>query len=427
MPLNSLRSCIPRYASRHASRAAVTMLLVTVLSLVGCTDTADQRAIQPGQVATGFVPTPFGHTTPYANASPELGASPSGASPTTTGNPDARRLATLPLSTRVYFTDGGDLWQIPITSGEAAPVLTGHSILAYAASPDGEQVAVIYMGGDPEQEHLADFKADGTSVIDVALKETGSDGAQAGGIQSIAWAPTGDRVAVARQDGSIATVTNDGTITQIVGSNPVRFPGELSISPDGQTLLYLDPALPNRDTSLFTISMDGGTPNKLVDGNEPSDPVSAATWLPDGSGIAYIQPSASSPKGTGDVFTVDGSTGTSGLAVPSSQFAPVAGVGAMAFSRDGHWVAVTVYVPSEGGTSFGGLWLVNRETSATRRIIVDDDQAVTDLWWGNGTLIYRTEKAMSGKQPQRYGGLGAYALYSVSPVDVQPTLRHRTK
>ncbi len=429
MPLSSHLSNLRQWTLRHVSRAGLcSLVLIGSIALSACTDTADQRAIQPGQVATGFAPTAFGQLTPPSYASSGLAASPRSASPTGGATPNAESITNQPVSNRVYFTDGGDLWQIPVSGGDAAPVLTGHSILAYAPSPDGEQIAVIYTTGDPEQEHLADFRADGTSVIDVALKQPdGGNSSQTGDIQSIAWSPTGDRVAVARQDGSIATVTNDGTITQIVAPDPDRFPGELSISPDGQTLLYLDPALPDHDTSLFTISMSGGSPKQLVVGDGSADSVLEASWLPDGSGIAYIQPAASSPAGTGDVFTVDVRTGASDLAVPSSQFAPVAGVGAMAFSRDGRWAAVTVYVPGENGSGFGGLWLLNRETNATRQVPIDDDLTVTDLWWASGTLLYRTVKATSGKQPQRYGGLRPYALYTVNPTTGESRLRRQTK
>ena len=429
MPLSSLFSNIRQWTPRLVTRAGLcSLFLIGSIALSACTDTADQRAIQPGQVATGFAPTPFGQFTPSSYAASGLAASPGSASPTNGATPNAGSVANLPVSNRIFFTDGGDLWQIPVSGGDAAPVLTGHSILAYAPSPDGEQIAVIYTTGDPEQEHLADFRADGTSVIDVALKQPdGGTGSPPGDIQSIAWSPTGDRVAVARQDGSIATVTNDGTITQIVAPDPDRFPGELSISPDGQTLLYLDPALPDHDTSLFTISMSGGSPKELIAGDGPADSILEASWLPDGSGIAYVKPAASSPAGTGDVFTVDVRTGASDLAVPSSQFAPVAGVGTMAFSRDGHWAAVTVYVPGGSGSSFGGLWLLNRKTNATRQVVIDDDMTVTDLWWANGTLLFRTVKATSGKQPQRYGGLGPYELYSVNPATGESTLRRQTK
>ncbi len=420
MPLDSGRRRNTLRRARHAlSLGSVALLLTATFALGACTDPTDQRAIQPGQVAAGLAPAQSPDSTRTQATSASSVTSSLFATPTNVSGVPS------PFTRLVYFTHGGDIWQIPVDGGDPSPVLTGHRILAFAPSPDGQQVAVIYVSSDSGQEHLADFQADGTSIVDVPLSVPTDDKHSSGGdIHSIAWSPTGDQVAVARQDGSISVVTQSGTVTQIVAPDSKHFPGALSISPNGQNLLYLDPALPGRPTSLFTVPLRGGTSRRLVDGTGPSHPVLAATWLPNSGRIAYIQAVASSPAGTGDVFTVDSGTAKSDLTVPSAQFAPVAGIGDFAFSGDGHWIAFTLYVPNDTGSRFQGLWLMNLESNATRQVSVEAGQAVSDLWWGQRTLLYRTIEVDHVSSPEHYAGIGSFSLYSVKPDGQPPVLRH---
>lgn len=399
----------------------VGLFIAAMLMLGACTDPTDQRAVQPGEVATDIIPVQVASSSPATQASPV-----STSSPTPTTSTAVSSAGVQPAAKRIYFTQGGDLWQIPVDMGDPAPVLTGHSILAFAPSPDGEQVAIVYLSGNADQEHLANFKADGTSIIDIALSIPADDQSSRGGdIQSISWSPSGDRVAVARQDGSISVVTANGTVRQILNPNTQRFPGSLSVSPDGRTLLYLDPSLPGRATSLYTIPLGGGAARKLVDGNRPNHPVLAAKWLPTGNQIVYIQAVASSPPGTGDLFIVDSDTVIRELMVPSAQFAPVAGIGDMALSGDGRWVAFNLYVPGDSGSRFQGLWLMNLATRATQQVVIESGQAVTDLWWGQETLAYRTVRSTESSDPERYTGIEPFSLYTVKPDGSQPVVRHR--
>ncbi len=424
---SSFKRWLNSTVSRWPRAVGTVVILCSVLVLSACSEDFDQRAVQPGQVAISA-----SQTSIPAYAQPSSLASPSAigtaATPATAVNssPNGSTAANVPMAEWIYFTRGGDLWQIPAQSGNPAPVLAGHNILAYAPSPDGSQVAVIYLSTDKNEEHLADLKSDGSSVVDVALKIPSDDkGDRGGDIQSIAWSPNGNLVAVARQDGSISTVTKDGTISQIVPPDAKRFAGALSISPDGSTLLFLDPALPDRSTSLYSVSLNGGTVHKLVDGGSTGEPVMSATWLPN-SRIAYVQKAASSPTGTGDLFIIDTTTAKNRLVVAAAQFAPVAGVANAVFSRDGHWAAFTIYVPSNAGSQFYGLWLLDVQSGSMRQITVNAGDAVTDLWWGKETLIYRTIAAASAIQPQRYTGIEPFSLYSLSPSGGKPVLRQST-
>ena len=419
MPLDSGQTGNPLRRARHAViLGSIGLLLSAMFALGACTDPTDQRAIQPGQVAASLAPAQSPDSTTTQETVISSVTSSLSVTPTiVSGVPS-------PFTRLVYFTRGGDIWQIPVDGGDPTPVVTGHSILAFAPSPDGQQVAVIYVASDSDQEHLADYQADGTSIVDVPLSVPADDKRSSGGeIQSIAWSPTGDQFAIARQDGSISVITQSGTVTQIVAPDSRHFPGSLSISPNGQSLLYLDPDLPGRSTSLYTIPLRGGASRRLVDGTQPSHPVLAATWLPNNGRIAYLQAVASSPEGTGDVFTVDAGTVKSDLAVPSAQFAPVAGIGEFAFSGDGRWIAFTLYVPNDTGSRFQGLWLMNVETSATRQVSVEAGRAVSDLWWGQGTLLYRTIEAGNASSPERYSGIESFSLYSMKPDGERPVLR----
>ncbi len=295
MPLSFRRKLSSSRRTRHA--AAVWFLLIPLLSapvLGACTEESDQRAVQPGQAV--IMQSPTGDPSLAFVTPPAAGEGL--ASPTSPARliPTSAATTSQPAPSRAYFIHGGDLWQIPFGKGEAVPVIAGKSILAFAPSPDGEQVAVVYLAPDSGKENLADLKADGSQVIDIELALPPDDQSSHGGdILSIAWAPSGDQVAVARQDGSVSVVRTDGSITQIVDADPHRFPGALSFSSGGQALLFMDPDLPGRATSLYAVPTAGGATQKLIDGTATGHPVLQAHWLPGGTVIAYSQAVTTSP------------------------------------------------------------------------------------------------------------------------------------
>ncbi|HET7035534.1 MAG TPA: hypothetical protein VFI42_07630 [Thermomicrobiaceae bacterium] len=397
---------MPRGAPTVRNRAERSCLLALILALLlclpACVDDLDQNAIEPGQELT---PTP----TVAAVASPRP-------------LPHAAPVS-LPARRRIYFTQRGDLWQLPVDSA-AAPVVRDKRILAFAPSPDASQVAVVFQG-DTGAEEFAVVRDDSSVALHLPLvDQAGTPIAGAAGVNALAWSPRGDSIALARDDGSISIVGIDGTVRRLAPAHAGGHPGALAWSPDGQSLLYLDPALRAKAASLYAVPLSGGAPRALAESGGGERPVLAAAWL-DAASLVYAQSKPGDIPHGGDLFQVDLAGGRPALLVSSGQFAPVAGVMALAVSENSRWLAFTVFVPGDDQPRFQGLWLLDLSTNRLRQIPTASGAAVTDLWWAAGVLLYRAVDEASSTVAGVYTGTEAFALYQYDPATNAPVERYR--
>lgn len=390
--------------------AFLALLLVLALLAAGCEE-VDQAAVPVGR--------------PDDAASSQL--SPSG-SPEAT----AQSLSVVPpgvpvdgpQASRIYFTHGGDLWQIP-REGDPAPVVTDRDIIAFAPSPDGEQVAVVFAGEDDlgSGSTVAIVAADGS--VELELPESGPAESPAP-VRALAWSPSGLAVAVARQDGSLTLVDIDGTVQTLAPAQNGSLPDDLSWSPDGTLLAYRDPALPGQPSSLYVVSAATGERQTLVAGDEDAAVLDLA-WLPGRHALAYVLSSTGSIDGGGDVFVVPAAGGPSRLLVSAGQFAPVAGVVNLAAAPDGRTLAMSVYIPGEDHALFHGLWLLDLATMDLSEVPTARGEAVTDLWWTEGHLFARAVDEPRLVRPGIYTGTEPFTLYDIDLVTLQIRERYHSR
>lgn len=398
----------PLLSRCRGCRSALLALLLVAALLGACSDDANQGAVQAGNVLA-----------PTATPAPRTSTSRTAPSRAPMPPHSERR--------RIYFTKGGDLWQLPIDNA-AAPVISGKSILAYAAAPDGDEVIVAFqLPGD--REAFAFVNADSTVDTTVTLTDASGtpvpDTVGAGGVSGLAWGPQGQTFAVARDDGSISVVDRDGRVKVLVAPHPNSHPAGLAWSPDGKLLSYLDPALPGRPTGLYTVPAAGGTSRLLVESGGTDQPVVGASWIAPGM-LAYIQGKSSSVGRTGDLFAVDAASGKQRLLAGSSQFAPVGGVAAIAPSTDGDQLAFTIYVPGESRPRCLGLWLMDLESLALTQVPTTRDEAITDLWWASGALLFRSIPERAVTVAGSYTGTEPFAIEQLDPNAARPVERYRT-
>lgn len=383
-------------------------LLVPAL-LAGCTD-LDEPPVVP----------------PTLPASP--GASLLPRTPTATPEPtiSAPVVSPLPSPQRIYFTHGGDLWQLPLDN-LAAPVISGSNLLAFAPSPDGERVAVALQEntGEPGQraEEFAIVNADSTVALQLSTPDDAFSDPE--GVQAIAWSPNGEALALAAQDGALAIVGTDGSVQLLLPPHAESAPGALQWSPDGQTLSYLDPLRPGEATALSTVSVVDGERRLLVEGSEQAA-VHAAVWLPGRHQIAYVLGSPSRVENGGDLFAISPDEGTPMLLVSAGNFAPVAGVVAVAASQSGRYLAFTVFVPGPERPDFQSLWVMELSTREMTEVPVARGQSVTDLWWAGEQLIYRQIDESQVVVPAAYTGTEPFALVQYDPATGASDERYRS-
>lgn len=399
------------WSSNRIRRFWCRLALLTALWLpVGCADV--EQAAQPGSdlLATAAAISPQG--TPATPVASPLGL------------PTAVVLQ-VASARRVFFTRGGDLWQLP-PEGSATPIITGRNLLAFAASPDGERVAVVSeadigVGGQANEE-FAVVAADGTPVLRTLIPSVGSARET---VRSIAWTADGRAVAMARADGSITLVGDDGTMRLLVPPQPGHAPGALAWSPSGRTLAYLDPTGASAPASLHAVSIEGGADRVLVRGSARGA-VLAAAWLPDGGSLAFVLSTTGMVEGSGDIFTIDPDGGAPTLLVSASQFAPVAGVAGLAVSPSGQYLAFTVAVPGPEHAAFQSLRLLDRASGKVVEVPVRRDQTVVDLWWVGNQLVYRTIEDANVVVPGVYSGTEPFILLQFDPSTGEIQQRYRS-
>src|ERR1043165_2666936 len=121
----------------------------------------------------------------------------------------------------------------------------------------------------------------------------------------------------------------------------VRRISDPQVSPDGRTVAFTitdpDKAANKSKTQIYLVSVDGGEPRQLTNGDQSSE---SPRWSPDGKRLAYI--------GDSQVWTIDVATGEKKKVTnaPTGADVPV-------WSPDGKWIAFTSDVYPECTTEEG--------------------------------------------------------------------------
>lgn len=203
--------------------------------------------------------------------------------------PDARTLAYL---SKRQGDDTRTLYSIAVDGGESRQVLKLKSdIIAFSLSPDGRRVAALAL--EPESDALKALKKRGFSQkvyeedwrpVQLWIAEVGENPAKprlvqvTGSVQSLAWSPAGDRIALTVAPRQLTDDTLVFTRVRIVGTdgrelgkvdNPGKV-GGLAWSTDGAHLAYIS-AEDKHDAQqgrLVVVGRDGGAQRDLLPGLE---------------------------------------------------------------------------------------------------------------------------------------------------------------
>ena len=180
-----------------------------------------------------------------------------------------------------------------------------------------------------------------------------------------AFSPHGDAIAYASDRAgtfqiyvrSLATSASEVAITG-AGENSVQ----PAWSPDGRFIAFHSLTR----GGIWVIPSRGGVPRQVAsEGSQPA-------WSPDGRAIAFtsdedvdsMMPMGFSATSGATVRAVDADG--SNLRQLTQPGHPLGGHGAPAWSRDGRWVAFSVF---EGGTTGSGIWLTSLMTGEVQRIL----------------------------------------------------------
>ncbi len=175
----------------------------------------------------------------------------------------------------IMSSDGSDVRQV-------APQLKSIALSSPKWSPDGQRLAVIVNEGErllEDVQALYIVKYDGSEVRRIG---------EAAAVPA-AWSPDGGRLSFVGPDGqSLYTTQPDGTGTEEIwrGEDDVRAPvSQVLWSPDGSAILVV---VADRAQA---VELDGHALRPLLDWQPSQRHATRAAWSPDGSRIAFYNPS----------------------------------------------------------------------------------------------------------------------------------------
>ncbi|MEX2426388.1 MAG: hypothetical protein WD401_06455 [Thermomicrobiaceae bacterium] len=325
---------------------------------------------------------------------------------------------TLPAAERIYYPDGGDLWQISETG--APELVTGtRTIASFSSSANGHRLAVLTVepGEDSgqEQSRLSVVGSDGEVLFDPDDMEAGVRLEDSSPVESVSMSPSGDVLSVTHQSGAMTLLTLDGDSDQLMPPSLEHRPGRISWSADEQFIAFLDPWLPDEPSSLRVMVLGEDEVQTVVEPSPDGHGVVRAKWIPGTPYLVVIRESGSTISHGGNLFLIDIDTGRQELLMSSGEIAPVAGIVDVVPSPDGEWLAATGYVPGDEYPEFAGLWLINLESGLRISVALENDFSVTDMWWLDDQLLVRVIDDPRTSLPGTYTGREDFALLEIDP------------
>jgi hypothetical protein len=166
-----------------------------------------------------------------------------------------------------------------------------------------------------------------------------------------------------------------------------------SWSPGGDAVAYLATEPDTGLDRLYLTEIDGGvpsTPLPIAPRPDAAGGVAAAAWLPDGSGLLYVD-AAAPPAAGGDLYRVYRDGRERRLIASAGRAAPVAQITAFAVAPDGSAVAYAISIPDPSGTElrFHSLWVQALAGGQVYQVPTAADQTVSAIWWASGGLLWR--------------------------------------
>ena len=373
------------------------------LAISGCVDDDTGRQFANEPPPTSALPTSAARSAPSPRV-PVPQASP--ISP-------AQLLQTRGAAGRFYFLANGELWTTEPRTDEVGELFappTGMTIRALAPSPSGDRVAVVLVSEDDDTEvaNLIVLTNAGEEVgrYDRLSALAPEPGAQ---VVSLDWSPQGDKLLAALAPGGLVAIPLEGDVepSLIVSGGPAVNPGDAAWSPTGEEVGFLaETGEGGSNLFLAGVAATPTGPEPLLADSDGARIVYDWAWLPDGRAVLF---SEARGQGTaGDLWRIRSDGTDRELVASAGSVAPVARVVGAKPSRDGRSVAYIVVVPGGDGEEFNSLWVRHLATNQGLQIDVPPGAAVTDFWWTNSGLIFRTvpvESAAAGSAD------GLFALY----------------
>jgi len=307
----------------------------------------------------------------------------------------------------IYLQVGNDLVSVGPPWAQPRSIWSGSNgrVLAFGASPSADLIAVLISPGKPDDRVdlvLIGPGGDQRRHLENLGQLTGAGGKNPKGAYSLAWSPDGAQVIAGLASGGILAIPRSGDPQVLVGSERAAAPGQLSWSPRGDAIAFVNPVNPKAAGGLYVASI-GTLPLDPVPVVPPSSDgrrtVSRAAWTPDGASLLYtLASTVGDPTFGGDLFEIRAAGGVPSLVAGASRVGPVSTITNFAISPDGKGVAYVVTIPDDSGNPVDSLWLQPIGGGETLRLPVGRSERVTGIWWTSDGLVWSAASASGEPQ-----------------------------
>lgn len=422
--IDTLIGVRPRRRLLHATVWLLLVLLATACGEEGSSDTRRFANERPPTLAPS--------TATAASVAPKTPIP----QPPQVRSPGAL-LATRGAPERLYFADDTKLWAIG-ANGDAPRALLDLDAeqgeirsIAQAPGVAGDKVATLIVREDDGREtaRLIFLNGAGEVVrrIDRLEAVFGEDTKVEPIATSVTWSPQGDLLLVTFAEGGIVDIPIDGVPKVIVPGDAASNFDQAVWSPAGDAIAFVATVATESEpvTRQLIVApvVDGAVdPAAFMVASRAGDSVSAFSWLPDGSGLAYAESGDIGGTAGGDLFTVQSDGSEPRLIASAGRAAPVAQIVDFAVSPDGTSLAYTIATPDSTGDRlmFHSLWIRALEGTETVSVPIPANVAVTQLWWTDQGLVWRSQPAGTNEENAEAGG--AFAIERLDPQNRQHVL-----
>ena len=268
-------------------------------------------------------------------------------------------------------------------------VLGGERATQAVTRPGTAMAAVVLLGtsGGRETEQIAILNPTGTISDPIYGPEIVTEPAGNPRIVELSWSRDGSQLAVLLDDATVIVINADDPSSQThvvaAGNRPVS----IGWSPNGDAILQLLRS-PDGLGSLRIIPL---TADGFFD-IAPVQSFGTASWISStGSIVVTEDRSAGFNPDAGSIFTLSADGSNRRLLVSSGQFGPAVNIDRIVPSPNGSQIAFTVETPGETGVfRFRSLQVLEIATGVRRELDVAPGQSISDLWWFDGGLAWRT-------------------------------------
>lgn len=390
--------------------------LLALISLASCADDSDRRFANdpvPEEEVAGSTPA----STEEPGPTPTRSAARPLASPQTL-------LVARGAPTTLFFLQRNQVWSVSSDGSNARLILDpgGDHVVAVAPSPAADEVAVLLREeGGSDGGVLVILDADGRELrrweglappADVAAGETSTSGLDA---PLLDWSPQGDQLLAVTGGQLWAIPLPDGKPEPLV-LDEALMPVAAAWSPAGGAVAFIASTQGDPPVSVLYVASTGAPALDPV-AVAPRQPdgtrtVADLAWRPDGSAILFTTSGAPAGVGAGrDLFSISPGGQDLTLIASAGRLAPAARVIGVVPSPDGRAVAYTIWVPAGENSAFHSLWVQPLAGGPGYQVPVPTGQTVTDAWWTNRGLVWRTVEDSSAGDGAATEG--TFALYRV--------------